>query len=96
MFPAATSGWSEEQAKQFQQSSGRLHELIEEYHGPKAKADADTIAQKLKQTDEEVVKLREQLDAARNRPARIGAALRMCGIAISAIGAVMYFAFNRD
>lgn len=82
---AAATGWSAQQAKQYQQASARLHELS---HTPPNATPAQRVAhdRALKQAEGEFHSMRADLDAALARPARWTSILRFAAACLIICG----------
>ncbi|HEY2412016.1 MAG TPA: hypothetical protein VGI40_07225 [Pirellulaceae bacterium] len=86
------SQWSDDQAKQFAQSSAHLHELIDQYSEKSPAKRSTALTDELRKTHDEVAELRGQLASARAWPDRFAGVLRYVGIAAAVIGATVFFA----
>lgn len=86
------SGWTQEQAKQYQAASLKLHNLSHASLHPTADANQAAQRKELEQADAEYKSIRAQLDAAINRPRNFAFTMRLMGGGLIAIGgAALYF-----
>ena len=88
---AKHSGWSPEQASEYQAASARLHGLSHSYAEQLRGGDPGAAKAELDQAKEEYNALRERLDAAIARPKRIAWLLRVGGAALALAGGCLLY-----
>jgi hypothetical protein len=85
------TAWSEEQAREYQAASSRLHSLSHQF-AQQANRGNETVARQLKQAEADYDSLRGQLESAMARPQRIAILLRVAGLLLLVVGgACLYF-----
>jgi hypothetical protein len=88
--------WSDEQARQYQAVSAKLHALAHQ-HGENAQpTKAHSNTSDLQEAQAKYDELRQQLDTARAFPGRTSAAMFGGGILLSAIGTLIYLAGSHE
>ena len=95
VWPSVSSGrsqWSDEQAKQYQKTSAEYHSLSHEVaHQAEQGGDLTALTEQFNATQAEFERLHAQLQAARNSPARMAGVLRLMGVVLVAVGAVLHY-----
>jgi hypothetical protein len=87
--------WSDEQARQYQQASAKLHALAHEMGDKASGKKGQGVPPELQQAQADYDQIRHQLDVARQEPARMSSAIFWGGILLSAVGAALYFATHQ-
>jgi hypothetical protein len=86
------AGWSQEQAREYQAASAKLHGLSHEYVHESERGNEGAVRAELEQAQAEYDVLRGQLESAMHRPRRIALVMRFGGLLLIVIGAVsLYF-----
>ena len=91
-LPGDISGWSTGQAMELQSASASLHELSHKYEAQLSRSKANSLPPEFASAKEKFDQLKQQLDAARERPGHIAAALFVAGTLLSVGGGTVYFA----
>jgi hypothetical protein len=88
----SVSGWTQEQALQYQAASARLHSLSHEFAHAAQQGNDQTLQTELDKTQAEYEVLRSQLESAMDRPRRVAWLLRLGGLLLAGVGvANLYF-----
>lgn len=93
VWPTSASrgrGWSNEQAKQYQATAGKLHGLSHEIAHAEADREA-AVREELQKARAEYDDLREELDAAISQPRRWAWILRVGGVLAVCLGGVLLY-----
>lgn len=82
------AAWSQEQAREYQAASSKLHSLSHEFALAAQSGNEPTVRDELRRAKSEYDELRGQLEIAMARPGRIAFWLRFAGLLLIAVGAV--------
>jgi hypothetical protein len=85
------TGWSPEQAKQYQAASVKLHSLSHAAMHPTPDTDLKAQRKELEQAQEDYSAIRSQLDSAIAWPRQVAITMRIGGTLLGAIGAYLLF-----
>lgn len=85
----ARSGWSDEQAVQYQAAAANLHRLSHEAAEASPGEQAEAIRRELDEAQAKYNHLRTELDAARGLTGRVTKTLRLLGVALALVGVVL-------
>jgi hypothetical protein len=97
LVAGAESGWSVEDAKQYQEASSGVHRLTHMQENPRFQAlSGEGIAHQLDEARTDFESRGEQLQQARDRPQRVATGVRYAGFALMALGAVIHVIRRRQ
>ena len=99
IWPSLSNGresWTTEHALEHQHASADLHQLSHKYDQERAKGNGEAVLDELEQARAEYGKLDADLEAARNRPARVAMVLRVLGVLLAIGGGISYVKATRS
>jgi hypothetical protein len=86
------SGWSQDQAREYQAASARLHSLSHQHAHAAERGNEAAVRAELDKAQANYEVLRGELESAMRRPRRIAILLRLAGLALVGAGAmILYF-----
>jgi hypothetical protein len=95
-FVTGRSAWSDQQAREFQAASTKLHSLSHDFAHKAEHGDTEAIRPDLDKAQAHFAELNAQLESARNRPARIATILRFTGLLLAVAGGALYLTGGRE
>jgi hypothetical protein len=90
-YSSSAANWSPDQAREYQAASSNLHRLSHEYAQKAATGEGQKVRAELSEAQQHYQRLRENLDAAIERPKRLTWFARMAALILIAAGIAAFF-----